>query len=455
MSLSTEGRTEPVSGRFRIALWIAIGVFAVYLANLRLLAPGDSLPARYLPFAIWGEGSLTLDSVANVAQAHRNKPYWVLRSHEGHLVSLYPIVTPLLVTPFYAPAVAYLKLRGWNDDRLEMVGKWMEKLSAAAICAISAGLMFLLLARQLPVSRAVILTLGYALGTSTWSISSQALWLHGAAELLLAIGLLAVTAEPPWMIGAGLAAGLLIVNRPPDALLAGALIGSLFLRRERGAFRSILAATAILVPFTLYNLHFYHSVWGGYGVIGLARTTRSFYQHPWLSGVAGLLLSPAKGLFVFSPVLLLLAFARGAGHTSRDRLLALCLTAGILTQIVFYARTDWRAGWCYGPRFMADALPALFWLLAYSLRTVGKWAWRAAVGLIVVSIAIQIVGAFCYPRGRSDILFYPTMTWQEMPPALWSWRNPPFLVEARAGVAPPEMLDSLTGFLGHTLGLRR
>ena len=448
----TADRPAATSGRARIAVVTAIAVFAVYLSNFRIITEGDSLPARYLPFTIWRAQTLTLDSVASVASRHpKNPPYWIWQSPQGHRLSIYPIVTPLLIAPFYAPAIVYLNQRGWTDDRLERVATWMEKLSAAAISAVSAALLFLLLRRQLPQRQALILTFGYALGTSAWPINSQALWQHGTAHLLLVLGLLAVTASPqPRAVGVGLAAGLLIANRPPDAFFAAALLAFLLFRLRLRALPGLLAASAILVPFVYYNIHFFHSVWGGYGIVGFGGP-HPFYKHPLLPGLAGQLVSPAKGLFVFSPFLLFLSAAPKTDHRE-ERILALCLTAAILAQLVFYARTDWRGGACYGPRFLSDALPAFLWLLAFSVKRLGKQAWRALAALILVSIAIQAVGAFCYPGGGSDEQFFPpTLPRLVIAPAVWSWRNAPFLVEARAGLARPELLYALRDFFRHAL----
>ena len=46
----------------------------------------------------------TLDSLPDLAQAveskrHYDRPYWLWRSPGGHLLSMYPVVTPVLVAP--------------------------------------------------------------------------------------------------------------------------------------------------------------------------------------------------------------------------------------------------------------------------------------------------------------------------------------------------------------------
>jgi len=149
-----------------------------------------------------------------------------VRRPDGHIVSLYPVVTPLLVTPLYVPAVAYLQLRGWSDARLDHVAKVMEKLAASFLAALSASLLYLLLRRRARPPTALLLTVAYAFGTTTWVISSQALWQHAIAEVLVIGALLLLTA--PATATRTIAAGLLLLgliagNRPPDAILAAAL----------------------------------------------------------------------------------------------------------------------------------------------------------------------------------------------------------------------------------------
>jgi hypothetical protein len=103
----------------------------------------------------------------------------------------------------------------------------------------------------------------------------------------------------------------------------------------------------------------------------------------------------------------------------------------------FYSRVDWRAGDCYGARYLVDLLPALLWVLApavAALRGMRLWAFGAT---LTVAFAVQAVGAFYYPHGASDRLYYPPGPHRlRLAPSVWDWRNAAFLVEARAGLAP-------------------
>jgi hypothetical protein len=151
---------------------------------------------------------------------------------------------------------------------------------------------------------AVLLTVAYAFGTTTWMISSQALWQHGMAQLLIVGALFFLTAPCTALraIVAGLLCGLIAGNRPPDAILAAALgTFGLFWAGRRSAW-FVLAAAVPVGLVLYYNVSVAEHLGGAYGRAGRA----SFFDHDLFSGLAGLLFSPTRGLFVFSPFLLFL-----------------------------------------------------------------------------------------------------------------------------------------------------
>jgi hypothetical protein len=438
-----------VRGRERLWVSLLIGLccFIVYNANLRAISAGDTYPARYLPFAILRYHTIFLDPVAKVtAQGRADTAYWMVRVSDGHIISVYPVVMPLLITPLYVPAVGYLHLRGWTDARLDHVAKVMEKLTASFLASLSASLLYLLLRRRAKAPAALLLALAYAFGTTTWVISSQALWQQGMAELLVIAALLLLTAPctVPRTLAAGLLLGLIAGNRPPDVILAAALGAyGLFWAGRRRAPLLAAAATLPMVLVLLYNFHVAGSVEGGYGVIGHA----SFFEHPLLPGVGGLLVSPTRGLLVFSPFLLFLMLAwRYLPRIREERGLTLAMCIGVVIQIVLYAKADWRGGLSWGPRYMTDLLPFLIWMLVpvvAALRGIGRVCFLIAVG---VSVVIEAIGAFSY-SGSVDIPIYAAdHDWHlhDMK-AAWTLRNAPFLASLKQGLAPAELTVAMRG----------
>ncbi len=425
-----------------VALLLASLSFVIYNSNLRLVSAGDCYPARYLPFGILKYRTLALDPIAEVvAQGHAH-PFWCVKTG-GHIYSRYPITLPVLITPLYVPAVAYLHWKGWTGQRLEDVARIMEKLTSSLLASFSVGLMYLLLVRRTICRWPLLLTLAYAFGTNTWMISSQALWQHGPAELLIVLALFLVLGpcNAPRALAAGICLALIAAVRPPDAILMAPL-GLFGLRWARGNIRFLVIGTVIpLAPLLAYNYQVAQNFVGGYGVA----INNNPFRYSLPLGVVGLLFSPARGLFVFSPFLLFLPL--GLRHTlreSRVRALGLLVLVAVLAQLGLYATLDWRAGWSWGPRYLTDMLPLLVWMLAAGLGRLGRIGLTVFMLTVCLSIGVQVVGAFWY-TGASDAVIMVRFGDPNSQPVVWDARNTPFVAELRHGLAPREMLLKAEG----------
>jgi hypothetical protein len=433
--------------RLKVSVLIGLCCLVVYNANMRSISAGDTYPARYLPFAIVQYHTIFLDPVAKVAaQGRGDGAFWMLHRPSGHIISLYPVVVPVLIAPLYVPAVVYLHFRGWSDARLDYLARLMEKLSASLLAALSASLLYLLLRRRTNTQVALLLTLAYAFGTTTWMISSQALWQHGMAELLVIGTLLFLTAPctVPRTLAAGLLLGLIAGNRPPDALLAAALgVYGLFWAGRRRAVLLTAAAALPGVLVLLYNLHVAGNIGGGYGLIG----SPTYFEKPLFPGIAGLLISPTHGLLIFSPFLIFLLLAWRYRPADRAELrLMLVIVVTVAIQILIYAKTDWRGGLSWGPRYMTDVLPFLMWMLVpvvAALRGPARHCFRLTV---VLAVAIEAIGAFAY-TGPTDLAIYTIARGPLKMQAAWNWRNAPYLTAPRKGVAPADLAVEVRGNL--------
>ncbi|HEX7150525.1 MAG TPA: hypothetical protein VF618_03480 [Thermoanaerobaculia bacterium] len=431
----------------RTSLLIGLCCLVLYNANGRGISAGDTYPARYLPFAIVQHRTLFLDPVAKfTAQGRGNTAFWMLHRPDGHIISLYPVVVPLLVAPLYVPAKLYLDLSGSSEARLDYVARLMEKLAASLVAALSASLLYLLLRRRARRSVALLLTVAYALGTTMWVVSSQSLWQHGMSTLLVIGLLLFLTGQPttPRAIAAGLLCGLVAANRPPDAILAAALgVYALFWAGRRHAVWFAAASSLPLVAVLLYNFRAAGNMLGGYGLIGKA----TFFDSELLPGLAGLLFSPTHGLFVFSPFLLFLLLAwRYLPPGREERFLTVAMLAAVVLQLVVYGKTDWRGGLSWGPRYLTDLLPFFLWMLVpvvSALRGVARAGFHAAVGAAIV---LQAIGAFCYVPSYDVPVFAADRgtDYQDMR-AAWQWRNAPFVVSLKQGLAPAELATPTDG----------
>ena len=428
---------------------ILLGLFCflVYNANLRQIGAGDTVPARYLPLILWHDGTLELDANARlVAHGHsmiagQNRPagadgkvtyfepwaYWMVRTREHQLASLYPVVTPLLVAPLYVPAVIWLNAHGWEQPQIDRVAELMEKISASFLASIASVLMYLVLRRD--GSRwSLPLALAFAFGTNTWMISSQALWQHGTGELLIALALLLVVAPASPMRTAllGAVCVLMAANRPPDALIAGAIVLFTFWSRRRSALWLLAGAAVPLAALLYYNLNFIGHVAGGYA---LGKDPNEIFFHLDWSGVPGLLVSPTRGLLVFSPFLVfvpvgLIQRLRAPGSKG----LAVALSFAVAAQFLLYSQADWRAGVSWGPRWLTDLLPILVWMLAPAPLILRPLTRGLLILAMAASVGVQTIGAFWYTKTSDALIFAGNPASMR---AAWNPSNVPFLTELR------------------------
>jgi hypothetical protein len=398
---SVEVATAPdrsATSRRRTAAWIFLGLTVLYFCNFRLTGSGDSLPTRVLPFSILREGNLDLNEFTWAKTPRRAWPYYIHGqgpAENRRFFSVSSIATAIVVTPLYVLPTAWL---AWNDipyvdARARAVTVLMEKLCAAMLTALSASVLFLALCRLTTERWALALTLIYALGTSTWSISSQALWAHALSELCLALLLVVLASDGTGhkrLIAAGLVCVLMVWNRPQMAIFAAMAFFYFVSINRRIVIPLVLSALAGGGLLIGYNLWALGNVFGGYGSF-------DHFSNPFFSGLAGLTVSPNRGLFIYTPIALFsLIGAVEVWRGAAPRWIRV-LTIGLFLHVVMYSKfDDWWAGFSYGPRYFTDVQPLLVVLMVYGL--IPLWRFQATRVIAAVfaawGIAVQAVGVY-------------------------------------------------------------
>ena len=88
--------------------------------------------------------------------------------------------------------------------------------------------------------------------------------------------------------------------------------------------------------------------------------------------VFGSLISPSRGILVFSPIFLICLFSVALKIKNRtlDRFDVLCITVTLAYVGMIAISPLWWAGHSYGPRFMTDVVPLLTYLMLPSLQAI-------------------------------------------------------------------------------------
>ncbi|MGH7556115.1 MAG: hypothetical protein ACREMQ_24190 [Longimicrobiales bacterium] len=432
-ALAATRKTSRARTTRRTAVILFLLAFDVYHINFRGMYTSDAIPNMLVPLSILTEGTISLDPFLEyfglpdgyMLQAIQFTPgmeldLYYLRARDGHVYSAYPIALPLVVLPVYAPVVWALGAGTWEWRPLVVLSIVLGTLAASIIAAASVVVMFVLLRRLTTRKWATILALAYAVGTSTWTTSGEALWQQGASTLFLLLTLLALSGpQPSWWRG-GLWAALALAVRPTNVFLWAIVLGVMLLERRRaGAFVAFAlpgAVTGLLL--VIYNWTLFGDVRGGYDTEPL----RLFSP----TALAGLLASPSRGLLIYSPVVLFaalgawLALRRSRGDARRVYAIAALYA---LASILFLAHLErWWGGASWGPRLLTETTAALVVLMAPATAWIRTRPARRALfaAAFAWSLAVQAIGAFCYPMGLWEATPVP-LEW--FPRRAWDWHD--------------------------------
>jgi hypothetical protein len=429
----------------RAALALAAGSLLLYNANLREISAGDTVPARVLPHEVIQYGRLDLDRLFRNWPAGAPLPYWVQRAG-GHYRSSYPDAPAIAAVPVYAAPVLLGAGSSW------VVLNALSKLTASLLVTLSVVFVYLTareLAHRLGTGEAsaMVTAVVYAVATPTWAVSSQGLWGHAPAQLGLAVALWGLLRgeEAPWRVTvAGLGAGLMVASRPSTILVAGALSAFAVGRLGRRAIGFVAPLAVVGGAVAAHNLATFGTLQGGYTELHRQHAEHHGVASAWTASVApgllGILASPSRGLFVYSPVLLFPA----AGLVlwlvrRRGGLLAGAAAAAGVGLGTVAAFSVWWGGHSFGPRLLGDVAPALgLGLVPVWPAVWGSRVWR---GLFLVAFAVSAgvgaLGAFHYPSPRDVDWNTSPRNIDQAHDRLWDWRDPQLLRLLRNGPAAP------------------
>ena len=409
---------------------LGLVLFVALIANGRPIGSGDARPTERVAASLAQEGNLDLDEYPDVEEpfAHQVGP---------HRVSIYPIGSAVFAVPLFLAARPLFVL---DETGMALAGKWGASLFSAA----AAALLYLAIGRRRPHREAMWTAVVFALGTSVWS-TSQALWQHPAALLFLSAALLCMVraeSDDRWAGRAGLPLALAMAARYADIALVTVLAIGVAVRWPRRIAHLVACAAPVAVLVLAYHWAYFGSP--------LRQGLTPRFSAPWGEGHLGLLVSPGKGLFVFTPIALIAVAGLVRALRYDDRVLAATCGAAALAHWLFVGRwAEWHGGESWGPRLMTDALPLLFLFLPDGYDLVP----RLTVALGVLSVAVQALGAFAYDYRWERLRQRPVSAEH---PELWDVpRSPIAFYAARRLVlfALPRIADGKVEILEHPVVL--
>ena len=360
----------------------------------------------------------------------------------GHLYYYLPPGSSILSVPFVGLmnvfGLSVINADGtYNMDReIKLQG-----MLAVFLMAGLASIFYFTSRLVLPTSWSIVVAVGSALGTQMWSTLSRALWADTWGIFLLGLVVLMLLAD---------AAGKYRM-RP---IVLASLVGWTYFVRPTYAIP--------IVTISVYVLIFYRRLFVRYLATGLVwfalfiiyswyhfgKMLPSYYQASRLTfghfgeALAGNLISPARGLFIYIPVLLFISYllARYRKKIAFPRLVSLSLTSIVIHWMAVSAFPHWWGGNSYGPRLLGGIVPWFVLLGILGIQAMLKaraelqrqnqslkvWRTQNVFGglLLLASIVMNGIGA----------TMPATIIWSDkparvdkQPSRLWDWRYPQFL----------------------------
>lgn len=358
-------------------------------------------------------------------------------------VNAHPIGEAIMIAPFFAVAHALTRWTNLSPDGFTPY--YQHGAGLAGLFYVIAGLWFLhrLLLRYFSTRVAAATLVTLLAGTSLYHYATfDSTWSHAFTFALFSAFLERFDARRPGRLGddvvLGLIAGLLILVRHTNVLIPICLYGvpqvaSAFRRGaarfrgndgaaaepvRRASLRDLpilpagVAALLVLPQLWIYHRATGHWIVSSYGDLGFT------FGSPNLAGV---LVSPTKGLFFYAP-LLLLAIPGLVALPGRLREWRVPLAVLLVVNTYLIASWwDWQFGASYGHRGFVDFYPAFALGLAVTFTRVSDRApLRAAIACAVaVLCALSLFQMLQYWHG---ILPMSDVTWAQYRALFLQWQ---------------------------------
>jgi len=401
--------------------------------------PADSLYSMMVSQNLVRHGTFALDNYRfPTLRPGQDKKYtsntniYHLELIDGHIYYYYGPGSSVLSAPFVAVmnalGVSVSDSSGAHDPLGEM------KIQTRLACLLMAELavVFFLTARLvLPLSWSILVASFGVFGTQVWSTATRSLWAHTWMIFLLGFVILMLVAHEMKgrrlrpVVLATLLSWMYFVR--PAAVVPIVIVTAYILIWRRESFlKYAVTGLAWLAGFVAYSYYHFGQLLPTYYRLGNELSARAFGV-----GLLGNLISPSRGLLVFVPFLLFIAYLLIRYWRHASTRLALISSAAILLHVVMVSSFPiWWGGFSFGPRLLTDAVPWFVLLMIISLKA-ALHLMRGpefVVGALLLALSIGING-----RGATS---EATQMWNvrpasvdEHPDRLWDWRDPQFLAK--------------------------
>lgn len=380
---------------------------------------GDSYGSLLLSQTLITDRTLKLDQYSNI-----DSYGYTVRKKNNHQYYYFPVGSSFSSIPFvyFAQKVFNLDMNDKNQQG------YLQRKIAGLTVVICFLLLYFISRMYLSFTSSASLALVFTLGTSLVSSMGTALWSHNFASVYSLFSLyfyIKITKENNhkfwWLLAVCLF--LAYLTRPTLSLLSVTIVFALFFQKKWISIKTAGLIAILLVGF----------VWFSYKEFG--QFLPDYYMPKRLAGDAfwaalyGNTFSPARGLFIFSPFLLLLLVSIKLNlRVLNDNKWLWFFIAWIMIHLIIVSRfPTWWAGYSFGARFMLDVLPAFFiWSVLYLKANGIKPIPVKLFLLIAIPISI-FINSYQGLYNRYSELWNGSPSVDKYNQFIFDWSYPPFM----------------------------
>jgi hypothetical protein len=421
-------------GQKLLMLFILIGVFIIVRHGQVKQTIGDPQLTLLTSQAILEHGSLKLTSYKNeLSEAQFSNGNWKCFYRHGDVYYTYPIGTSVLCLPavFIANQLGMDMANREHDERLQVI-------LAAFCCVLLIIQLYRLFRYWFDAWPAFGLALLFFFSTSLVSTMGTALWSFGTEMLFILEVLLEIIAvekgKRTEIRTARVGAFLFLAwfCRPSAISFLLIVFTWLMLRKAWKPLLRVLLFSGIgLLLFIGFSLLVYGDLLHPY--YNPLHWSRPNQEHNSFYIWMGLWFSPARGLFAFSPLLLLLPFGALLANVRRNRLFIIMAVWLMLHTLLLTRNANWWGGWSFGPRLFTDILPAFAILFAVAWEPVTERL-RGLTRQVLAALLALTAFAGVYIHAVQGLMNPASFVWNMGPEIdtetdfyIFNWNYPQFM----------------------------
>lgn len=336
--------------------------------------------------------AIALENRLNIEGQTQQLPQ-VVKGHDGKYYSKYDLGLPLLAVPLirWADSIAVENLA----HRYVLAAIFVQFIPALSMALAVSGIYVL---AETLYGRQSALWIGLVAGLGTTA------WVYGAmffaeaiiaAALTLGIVLLYYAQrrhtenKHTFLLVevASLLFGWMIITRASSLIYVLIIYGWLWRYHRVSGLMFLRLSIFIVLGLGMLAWH----NWVRFGDVLTTGYESETFQLPFV-GIAGLLVSSGKSVFLYAPPLILsgVLFPRFRHH--HPALAQLILWQSGAALLFYGAWWAWHGGWVWGPRFLVPLMP-LWCLPLGELPKLWQWRWIATI-LFLIGFGIQVLGVF-------------------------------------------------------------